>query len=402
MEESQVGSRGAVPNFLWGTATSAYQVEGAWDEGGRSESIWDVFCHNGGGVIDDASGDVSCNFYNEWKSDLGLLSLYGFNTYRPQLSLQTEADGKFYFCEILLGLEYLHAQNVLYRDLKPENCLLDDEGHIRLTDFGLSKDITFCCFLGCTLSDNLTNSAVFTSFVGTAGYLSPEMVARQGHGLPLDYYCLGCLLYCLLTGSLPHYEGDYKESFLGFYPAMIQKRVKGDPVQFPPWVHQDAQELLSGLLQPDPACPACLRTHLRYGNVFAWLWARGLLQSAGRCLASVPLVQDRAYWEVHVVEVSDGASLQAGVAPRGPDDHLQERLGATARSYGSELGAGGGLTLKSGDVISVAYDQAIFPVTVSTWHNGVLLQTPMARGLKGELFPALFLCVLTLTFLVGN
>ncbi|CAJ1345866.1 unnamed protein product [Effrenium voratum] len=142
-----------------------------------------------------------------------------------------EADGKFYFCEILLGLEYLHSQQVLYRDLKPENCLLDNEGHIRLTDFGLSKD-------------NLTHSALFTSFVGTAGYLSPEMVARQGHGLPLDYYCLGCLLYCLLTGSLPHYEGDYK--------VMIQKRVKGEPVQFPPWVCTDAQNILSGLLQPDP------------------------------------------------------------------------------------------------------------------------------------------------------
>jgi len=142
-----------------------------------------------------------------------------------------EPDGKFYFSEILLGLEYLHSQQVLYRDLKPENCLLDDEGHIRLTDFGLSKD-------------NLTHSALFTSFVGTAGYLSPEMVARQGHGLPLDYYCLGCLLYCLLTGSLPHYEGDYK--------VMIQKRVKGEPVQFPPWVNPDAQDILSGLLQPEP------------------------------------------------------------------------------------------------------------------------------------------------------
>ncbi|CAE8636221.1 unnamed protein product, partial [Polarella glacialis] len=108
-----------------------------------------------------------------------------------------ECDAMFYFCEILLGVEYLHSQQVLYRDLKPENCLLDDDGHIRLTDFGLSKD-------------NLTQSALFTSFVGTAGYLSPEMVARQGHGYPLDYYCLGCLLYCLLTGSLPHYEGDYK------------------------------------------------------------------------------------------------------------------------------------------------------------------------------------------------
>jgi serine/threonine protein kinase len=142
-----------------------------------------------------------------------------------------EQDAKFYFCEILLGLEYLHSQQVLYRDLKPENCLLDDDGHIRLTDFGLSKD-------------NLTQSALFTSFVGTAGYLSPEMVARQGHGFPLDYYCLGCLLYCLLTGSLPHYEGDYK--------AMIQRRVKGEPCAFPPWISGEAQKLLNGLLAPDP------------------------------------------------------------------------------------------------------------------------------------------------------
>lgn len=142
-----------------------------------------------------------------------------------------ERDAMMYFTEILLGLEYLHSQGVLYRDLKPENCLLDDEGHIRLTDFGLSKD-------------NLTRSVLFTSFVGTAGYLSPEMVARQGHGFPLDYYCLGCLLYCLLTGSLPHYEGDYK--------TMIQRRVKGEPCVFPPWISGDAINLLTGLLAPDP------------------------------------------------------------------------------------------------------------------------------------------------------
>merc|ERR1719450_539753 len=143
-----------------------------------------------------------------------------------------ETDARFYFCEILLGLEYLHSQQVLYRDLKPENCLLDSQGHIRLTDFGLSKDA-------------LTQSALFTSFVGTAGYLSPEMVARQGHGFPLDYYCLGCLLYCLLTGSLPHYEGDYKE--------MIQRRVKGEPCAFPPWISPDAQDLITKLLAPDPS-----------------------------------------------------------------------------------------------------------------------------------------------------
>jgi len=142
-----------------------------------------------------------------------------------------QPDAMFYFSEIVLGLEYLHSQQVLYRDLKPENCLLDNDGHIRLTDFGLSKE-------------KLTHSALFTSFVGTAGYLSPEMVARSGHGFPLDFYCLGCLLFCLLTGSLPHYDGDYR--------AMIERRVKGEPCAFPPWVDPDAQDLIQGLLAPQP------------------------------------------------------------------------------------------------------------------------------------------------------
>jgi len=143
-----------------------------------------------------------------------------------------EPDSMFYFCEILLGLEYLHSQKILYRDLKPENCLLNSEGHIRLTDFGLSKD------------DTLTQSHIFTSFVGTAGYLSPEMAARQGHGFPLDYYSLGCLLYCLMTGSLPHYEGDYRE--------MVHRRVRGERCTFPPWVSDDAESVLTGLLLADP------------------------------------------------------------------------------------------------------------------------------------------------------
>lgn len=137
----------------------------------------------------------------------------------------------FFFSEILLGLEYLHSQSILYRDLKPENCLLDNEGHILLTDFGLSKE-------------SLSESALFTSFVGTAGYLSPEMVARSGHGYPLDFYCLGCLTFCLLTGSLPHYEGDYKK--------MIERRVKGEQTAFPPWIAADAQDLINRLLAPDP------------------------------------------------------------------------------------------------------------------------------------------------------
>lgn len=184
-----------------------------------------------------------------------------------------EADAKFYFSEILLGLEYLHSQQVLYRDLKPENCLLDDGGHIRLTDFGLSKE-------------TLTKSALFMSFVGTAGYLSPEMVARQGHGFPLDFYCLGCLLYCLLTGSLPHYSGDYK--------TMIQRRVRGEPCAYPPWVQGDVQRIIQELLIPEPEVRLGGRDGAIEVKDHPWLadveWGRVYRREAQPCFPNFPPV----------------------------------------------------------------------------------------------------------------
>lgn len=143
-----------------------------------------------------------------------------------------EPDTRFYISEILLGLEYLHMQNVLYRDLKPENCLLDGEGHIRLTDFGLSKE-------------NLTQSAVFQSFVGTVLYLSPEMIRRETHGLPLDFYCLGCLVYVLLTGCIPHLKGDLQQ--------MCARRAAGDSFEMPRGVSPEAAHLLQRLLEANPS-----------------------------------------------------------------------------------------------------------------------------------------------------
>jgi serine/threonine protein kinase len=154
-----------------------------------------------------------------------------------------EPTAKFYFCEVLLGLEYLHSRNILYRDLKPENILLDLDGHIRLTDFGLSKDGTETSG-GQSCSPQTDPAKLFTSFVGTAGYLSPEMIKREGHGRPLDFYCLGCLLYVMLTGSLPYYQGNWDE--------MFAKRVTGDYLSFPPWVPELARDMCNKLLEKNP------------------------------------------------------------------------------------------------------------------------------------------------------
>ena len=145
-----------------------------------------------------------------------------------------EETAKFYFSEVLLGLEYLHNRNILYRDLKLENILLDEEGHVRLTDFGVSK-------VG---RQDAASELRFTSLVGTREYFSPEMIKREGHGKPYDFYCLGCVLYIMLTGSLPYFQGNWTE--------MYQRRVNGAVLQFPKGVPRLAMDMCARLLDSDP------------------------------------------------------------------------------------------------------------------------------------------------------
>lgn len=148
----------------------------------------------------------------------------------------SESDTRFYASEILLGLEYLHRRNILYRDLKLENCLLDSEGHIRLTDFGLSRD-------------NVTETDVCETLVGTPNYISPEMLRKEGYGLPLDFYCFGCLLYMLLTESVPHFSNNLKQ--------MYARRKNGTSCELPEELSKEVGELLMGLLETVPSQRLC-------------------------------------------------------------------------------------------------------------------------------------------------
>jgi serum/glucocorticoid-regulated kinase 2 len=91
-----------------------------------------------------------------------------------------------------LAIEYLHKHNIIYRDLKPENVLIDSKGYIRIADFGLSK------------AKILTNQDAF-SVCGTPEYLAPEILHREGHGKPVDWWTFGCILFELLSGVPPFY-----------------------------------------------------------------------------------------------------------------------------------------------------------------------------------------------------
>jgi serine/threonine protein kinase len=115
--------------------------------------------------------------------------------------------------------------------LKPENVLLDAQGHIRLTDFGLSKE-------GISSSSSGANS-----FCGTPEYLAPEILNRQGHGRAVDWWSLGALLYEMLTGLPPFYCQDREKLF---------DYIRHGELQYPPTVSKPAKRLLMGLLTKDP------------------------------------------------------------------------------------------------------------------------------------------------------
>uniref|UniRef100_A0A8D3AD11 Ribosomal protein S6 kinase n=1 Tax=Scophthalmus maximus TaxID=52904 RepID=A0A8D3AD11_SCOMX len=143
----------------------------------------------------------------------------------------TEEDVKFYLAELALALDHLHSLGIIYRDLKPENILLDEAGHIKLTDFGLSKE-----------SIDHENKAY--SFCGTVEYMAPEVVNRRGHTHSADWWSYGVLMFEMLTGTLPFQGKDRKETM-----TMILKAKLG----MPQFLSSEAQSLLRNLFKRNPA-----------------------------------------------------------------------------------------------------------------------------------------------------
>ncbi|XP_034156733.2 microtubule-associated serine/threonine-protein kinase 4 isoform X5 [Pangasianodon hypophthalmus] len=155
---------------------------------------------------------------------------------------------RMYFAETLLALEYLHNYGIVHRDLKPDNLLVTSMGHIKLTDFGLSKvglmNMTTNLYEGHIEKDAREFSD--KQVCGTPEYIAPEVILRQGYGKPVDWWAMGIILYEFLVGCVPFF-GDTPEELFG--------QVISDEINWPEGEDAppaDAQELITLLLRQNP------------------------------------------------------------------------------------------------------------------------------------------------------
>lgn len=142
----------------------------------------------------------------------------------------SEDRTRFYGAEITLGIQYLHELGVVYRDLKLENLLLDEKGHIKITDFGLCKE-------------EINFGDTTRTFCGTPEYLAPEVLEDNDYGRAVDWWGVGVVMYEMMCGRLPFYSRDHEVLF---------ELILVEEVKFPSRLSPTAKSLLGKLLEKDP------------------------------------------------------------------------------------------------------------------------------------------------------
>ncbi|KAI8394120.1 kinase-like domain-containing protein [Radiomyces spectabilis] len=183
-------------------------------------------------ILESTSHPFIVNMWGTFQDDINLYMIMdyapGGELFSILRKMQRFPDqmAKFYAAEVLLAIEYLHSKDTIYRDLKPENLLLDAFGHIKITDFGFAKyvpDITW-------------------TLCGTPDYLAPEIIQSKGYGKAVDWWSFGVLIFEMLAGYPPFYDDDH---------VKLYEKILAGKIRWPQYFDPNAKDLLKRLLTPD-------------------------------------------------------------------------------------------------------------------------------------------------------
>ncbi len=233
-----------------------------------------------------------------------------------------EDAARAYFQQLISAVDFCHSRGVYHRDLKPENLLLDDEGNLKVTDFGLSA-----------FSDHLRQDGLLHTTCGTPAYVAPEVIGKKGYdGAKADIWSCGVILYVLLAGFLPFQDDNLV--------AMYRKIYRGD-FKCPPWFSSDARRLITRLLDPNPS------SRITISKIMDATWFKKALPKNHKTKEEQAFLveEDGANWKgkaaeslnaFHIISLSEGFDLSPLFEEKKREEREELRF-ATTRSAGAVI-----------------------------------------------------------------
>ncbi|KAL0382998.1 UNVERIFIED_CONTAM: CBL-interacting serine/threonine-protein kinase [Sesamum calycinum] len=198
-----------------------------------------------------------------------------------------EEPARNYFQQLISAIDFCHSRGVYHRDLKPENLLLDEEGNLKVTDFGLSA-----------FSDHVSQDGLLHTTCGTPAYVAPEVIGKKGYdGAKADIWSCGVILYVLLAGFLPFQDDNIM--------SMYRKIYRGD-FKCPPWFSPEARKLITKMLDPNPS------TRISIAKIMDSPWFK---KSMPRCLSTKEEPEfgkgeeTKTLNAFHIISLSEGFDL---------------------------------------------------------------------------------------------